>query len=338
MKLIITVDTEEDNWGSYGSSGQTLDNIERIPLLQELFDEFSVKPTYLITYPVATDDRCVAILRRILDSRRCEIGAHCHPWNTPPIEEEMSDKNSMLCNLPIDLQYRKLYSLNRAIQKSFGVKPVSFRAGRWGYNHTVAANLCRLGYKIDSSITPYTNWTGDYGPNFSYVSPQLYSFSSDSIFHRESNGPLIEIPATIGYLQKNFALCTKILQFLERRPVRHFRLVGLLNYFQLISKVWLSPEVSDEKRMIQLAEQMRQNRYGVVNMFFHSTSLKAGLSPFVKSAADENRFRSRIREFLTYARDTGMKSVTLADYSLMPHAVRDDSPAFAQQSYRVSVP
>jgi peptidoglycan/xylan/chitin deacetylase (PgdA/CDA1 family) len=337
MNLVITIDTEEDNWNVSSPTDQAVENIERLPLLQDLFDEFAVKPTYLITYPVATNDRSVSILRAIVESGRCEIGAHCHPWNTPPIEEEISNKNSMLCNLPIDLQYRKLYSLDRAIQESFGVKPVSFRAGRWGYNHTVAANLCRLGYKIDSSITPYTNWTGDHGPNFSHVSPQLYSFSSDRIFHHEPNGPLIEIPATIGYLQKNFALCTKILQFLERGSVRRFRLVGLLNYFQLISKVWLSPEVSDEKRMIQLAEQMRQNQYGVVNMFFHSTSVKAGLSPFVKSAADETRFRSRIREFLTYARDTGMKSVTLADYSLMPQAVRDDSRAFAQ-NYRVSVP
>lgn len=313
MKLIITVDTEEDNWDFYSSSGQTLDNIERIPQLQELFDEFSAKPTYLITYPVATDDRSVAILRPILDSRRCEIGAHCHPWNTPPIEEDRSIKNSMLCNLPLDLQYRKLQCLDETIQNNFGVKPVSFRAGRWGYNHNVAVNLCRLGYKVDTSITPYTNWTREHGPNFSHVSPQPYSFLSP-----ESRGPLMEIPATIGYLQSNFSLCAAILKALGSGPVRYLKLAGLLNHLRLISKVWLSPEVSDGKGMIQLAQQMARNHYGVINMFFHSPSLKAGLSPFVRSVSDEKKFRLRIKEFLSYARDTNIKPVTLSECSRLP--------------------
>ncbi|TAK08329.1 MAG: WalW protein, partial [Candidatus Manganitrophaceae bacterium] len=67
MKLIITIDTEEDNWGSYRSTGMTLENIKRIPVLQQLFDAYQVKPTYLITHTVATDEASVAILKPILD-------------------------------------------------------------------------------------------------------------------------------------------------------------------------------------------------------------------------------------------------------------------------------
>lgn len=42
MKLVVTIDTEEDTWGKYLPDGYTLENIRRIPALQDLFDEFSV--------------------------------------------------------------------------------------------------------------------------------------------------------------------------------------------------------------------------------------------------------------------------------------------------------
>jgi hypothetical protein len=313
MKLVITVDTEEDNWGSYSPTGHTLDNIERVPVLQELFDEFDAKPTYLITYPVAVDCRASSILRSILDRGRCEIGAHCHPWNTPPFEEHMSKRNSMLCNLPSDLQYKKLKVLDSAIQEHLGIKPISFRAGRWGYSQAVAVNLDRLGYKIDTSVTPYTSWVEDHGPNFSESSPEAYKFSSDSIFRPAPTGPLLEIPATIGYLQTDFAMCTRILKSFSHRPMRYLRLTGMLSRLRLIRKVWLSPEMSDCKAMIRLARRMRWNRYDVINLFFHSPSLKAGLSPFVKSRRDELIFLDRIRYFLDYAHKAGVESITLSD-------------------------
>ena len=88
MKLIVTIDTEEDNWGEYKPAGHTVENIVRVQGVQQLFDEFSVRPTYLISYPVADDDRAVSILKGILERGGCEIGTHCHPWNTPPFEEE----------------------------------------------------------------------------------------------------------------------------------------------------------------------------------------------------------------------------------------------------------
>ena len=313
MKLVVTIDTEEDNWGVYSPTGQTLGNIERIPLLQDLFDEFDVKPTYLITYPVATDERSVSILRPILNSGRCEIGAHCHPWNTPPVEESMSAKNSMLCNLSLDLQYKKIHSLDHAIRQYFGVKPISFRAGRWGYSQSVALNLFRLGYKIDTSITPYTNWVNEHGPSFADMSPAAYKFAIDNIFRDASLGQLLEVPATIGYLQKDFARCARILKVFSAKPMRYLKAVGILSRLRIIQKVWLSPENSDARGMVGLARRMKRNDYSVINMFFHSPSLKAGLTPFVKSRSDEAIFLSRIREFLSYVKGAGVETATLSD-------------------------
>ena len=313
MKLIITIDTEEDNWGSCSPTPYTLENIERIPALQDTFDGFDVKPTYLITYPVATDDRAASILRAISEADKCEIGAHCHPWNTPPLEEERHTVNSMLCNLPAALQYAKMEHLHETIRRRFGLEPVSFRTGRFGYNTTVARNLHRLGYKIDTSITPYMSWTRNHGPDFTDISPRPFRFSSDNAFQECASGDLIEVPTTIGFLQRNFVRSNIIFKAVTRRPLNKLRLAGILHRLGLLNRAWLSPELSNSRTMIRLAQTMMRDGYRVLNMMFHSPSLQAGLTPFTRSKDDERRFFQHLREFLAFARDTGIEPIRLAD-------------------------
>lgn len=221
MKLVITIDTEEDNWGAYSASGYSTDNIYRIPELQRIFDEFKVIPTYLITYPVATDKESINILRRIHDEGKCEIGMHCHPWSTPPFEEERNERNSMLCNLPSELQFKKMSTLHEAITKSFGFEPKSFRAGRWGYGETVGAVLSDLNYEVETSITPFTDWAEYYGPDFSSMFPEPYKFTVNGAASRLTTRELLEVPATIGYLQKNFELCNAVDMLLQTKWNRH---------------------------------------------------------------------------------------------------------------------
>src|SRR5574342_541640 len=130
LKLIVTIDTEEDDWADYARTPVSISNIERIPDLQRLFDEFRVKPTYLLSYPIAVSATAVSIFKDLLGDDRCEIGTHCHPWNKPPCEEEIGKVNSMLCNLSPGLQFRKLRTLTGAIRENYGIAPISFRAGR----------------------------------------------------------------------------------------------------------------------------------------------------------------------------------------------------------------
>jgi len=315
LKLIITIDTEEDNWGHYSPTGHTLDNVRRILSLQQLFDDYHVRPTYLLTYTVAEDASSVSILKSVFDKDKCDIGTHCHPWNTPPIdplEAENRKRNSMLSNLPSELQFKKINCLHETIQKNFGMEPIGFRSGRWGYNHDTAKSLHRLGYKIDSSVLPYTDWSQEYGPDFTDLNPQPYRFSPENIFQESPNGPLLEIPASVGYLQQNFMWCNWLSKTLKREPVKRLRLIGILHRLRLLNKVWLSPEVSNSKDMIKLARRMIKNNYKVINMFFHSPSLKAGLTPFVKTKDDERRFLQQIREVLSFAQDEGIEPIKLS--------------------------
>jgi len=313
VKLVITIDTEEDNWGAFCTSGHTLENVDRIPVLQEIFDAYEVRPTYLVTYPVATDARSIAILRAIEKSGKCEIGMHCHPWNTPPFGEDLDEFNSMLCNLPEDLQYRKMSVLNDAIIKAFDTRPVAFRSGRWGFDGRVARNLCRLGYKIDTSITPYTDWRSSSGPDYSKIPPYPFVFSQGKVSGDISDTRLLEIPASVGYLRGNWAFCNTVFNTLKKTPLNRLGLIGLSDKLNLLNKVSLTPELYEGEQMIKLARRFLKDGHKVINMFFHSTTLKAGLTDFDKVNTDENLFLERIKDFLLFAKKSGIESIKLSE-------------------------
>lgn len=310
MYLAITIDVEEDNWSNYDSD-PVLSNIGKLSELQKLFDEYHAKPTYLITYPVATDMKSVSLLREIMEDGRCEIGAHVHPWNTPPFEEEKSVKNTMLFNLKGELQYKKIESLHEKILRNFEIEPVTFRAGRWGFDQTVAENMFKLGYKVDCSVSPYINWESYFGPDFSNWSPEIQRLYLENQGH---NRYLLEIPATIGFLQPNYKLCNKMFNAISNSKLKHIRMIGILDKLKMLNKVWLSPEMSDGMEMIKLANSIKREGYVLLNMFFHSSSLKAGLTPFTKSVEDEKIIMKRIEEFLKKMAINNVKSVTLREY------------------------
>ncbi|ALC16862.1 hypothetical protein DSOUD_2095 [Desulfuromonas soudanensis] len=321
MKLIITIDTEEDNWARYSATDNSVENIARIVPLQKMFDEYGVRPTYLVTYPVATNPRSVAILKRILEEGKCEIGTHCHPWNTPPFDDNggFQKAHSMLCNLPAEFQQNKLAMLHEVITKNFGCLPVSFRAGRWALGLSAAQSLCKLGYRVETSVTPFVSWSPSFGPDFSNFGPEPFRFSPPG----EPKWSLLQVPTSIGYLQKNFQLCQRLSRALDNPFSRISRVKGILDRLGLVNKVWLSPELADADAMIALAKRMEINNFPCINMTFHSASLLAGLSPFVRISQDEQVFFGRIKKLLEAARQAGWKSMPLAQFEAVYEGVSE---------------
>ena len=313
MKLVVTVDVEEDQWGVTLPRDATAQNVCRLPTLQKLFHEFGSIPTYLLTYPVVSDQRAVSILRDILEGGGCAIGMHCHPWNTPPYEERLNNYNSMLCNLPATLQFEKLQRLHEAIQNNFEITPIAFRSGRWGFDPIVAKNIVRLGYRIDTSITPYTSWAECDGPDFSRFSPQPYEFTYPPVADGYLGTSLLELPTTIGYLHGEFESCARLVRSLGRTPFRQFKVGGILSKLRLLRKVWLSPEMETPVRMIQLVRQMMSQGYEVLNLVFHSTALQKGCNPFVRTEADEQRFLENLHRFLGLVKEEGVMCTTLSE-------------------------
>ena len=312
-KFIITIDTEEDNWGCFNDSFYTTKNIERVPYLQDIFDEFNVKPTYLVTYPVATDENSIKILKRISDDARCELGAHCHPWNTPPFEEEKNAKNSMLCNLSAELQLKKLKTLHMPIKNNLEIEPISFRAGRFGFNMEVAKNIFKLGYKIDTSVTPFVDWSSYHGPDFSDMGWRPFEFPIGDIFHNSKDRQLLEVPTTIDYILRGFNLVKNLYRIPALKSFNSLKWKRFLARLKLMEKIWLSPEMSTPTMELNLIKNLMMKGCQVFNMTFHSPSLLSGLSPFVKDKSDEKKFFANIRIILRFLQDKGFASIKLSD-------------------------
>src|SRR5437763_1642132 len=148
--LIVAVDTEaEFDWnGPFARTQTSVRNVRNQVLAQSIFDEFGVRPIYLVDYAVANQAEGFMPIREILDAGRCEIGAHLHPWITPPFDEKVNDRNSYSHNLPTQLQSQKLATLTDAITSNLGVRPVAYRAGRYGVGEDIAEIMDALGYQI----------------------------------------------------------------------------------------------------------------------------------------------------------------------------------------------
>jgi hypothetical protein len=313
MKLIITIDVEEDSWGNYDRNKYSCNNIENIPELQRLFDKYDITPTYLINYPIANDIKAIKIFKEIIKYHKCEIGTHIHPWNTPPFTEKNGNNNSMLCNLPEDVQYNKLKHLHELITDNFDISPISFRAGRWGFDSTVAKNIYKLGYRFDTSITPFTNWTLEGGKDFSKMDSNLfyiYNYIKDG-----NNNYLLEIPATIGYVGlmcSNKKFINKIVNINNYRKINYFKINTIMRLFNIAEKIWLSPESSTLEEMVRLTETIRRKN-NILNMFFHSGSLMAGNTPFVPDIKSQKIFFNKIDLYLKYIKKTNIESIRLSD-------------------------
>lgn len=311
-KLFITIDVEEDSWGEFENRDPAVYNISRIPLIQKIFDRLGAVPTYLLTYPVVKNENSRRIIRKILDTGRCEIGAHCHPWNTPPFIEHPNNYNSMLCNLPLELAYEKIRTLHNEIKDRLCVEPKCFRAGRWGFSPSVAKCIHDLGYEVDTSVTPFCNWINEKGPDFSKAPAFPYRFDLNSILLEKSDGPLLEIPPTIGFFQRDFIKCARIRKFILDSPFARIYLLSVLDKLKLLNFRFLSPEFSTGSEMIRLAKNCIRTGHKSLNMSFHSTSLLPGKNPFVKAEHELKELINRIEMFLQYAVDKGFEFAPLS--------------------------
>ena len=162
--LLITIDTECDhdtNWArsrplTYTSVTTGIPNV-----LQPIFTQLTAVPTYLLTVEVMENDECVASLRNIAGAH--ELGTHLHAGFVEPEKYHYDyagvDCPDFQCHYTPGVEYQKLENLTRLFEEQFSYRPVSFRAGRFGAGVQTIDALEKLGYLVDSSVTPHILWS-----------------------------------------------------------------------------------------------------------------------------------------------------------------------------------
>ena len=179
--LLVGIDTEGDNqWDLRARQEQTFENIYALPKLHALFERHGVRPTYVVTWPVASDERSQQVLRYLLLRGDCEIGAHHHAWETPPCTPDDVARHPYASTLPLAQFEAQLAELTAAITRATGERPVSYRSGRFGFHASHVAALEREGYLVESSVAPLFYEVRKGGPDFVEAPLRPYFLSYDS--------------------------------------------------------------------------------------------------------------------------------------------------------------
>ena len=297
--LIVSVDTEEDNWLP-ARARITVENIRQLRRLSRSLGRLGLRTTYFTTYQVALEPWAVELLCEIRAGGDAEIGAHLHPWNTPPLEEPLLPHNSMMKNLPAQLQLAKLQRLTLTLSDALGDPPAAFRAGRYGLGPDSVPALLSCGYQLDSSVTPFVNWeTTDDGPSFVGAPLDAYRIG----VHRdvavpEADGPLVEVPLTCGYTRFSSRRWRMLDRVLRARPTRASPVAAVASRLGFAKLIVLSPECASVRDMLALSRGALAGGVRHLQLTLHSPSLRPGFTPWIATAADVDRLYASLEAYV----------------------------------------
>jgi hypothetical protein len=316
VRVAVTIDTEADGQWDHGRPLATA-NVAAWPPFQEMCGRHGVLPTYLITTEIAGDAAAAAFLRPLAHAGEAEVGAHLHPWTTPPFVDEPglreNDRaHTFPCQLEPDLLRAKLDTLTAQVERVAGLRPTSYRAGRFGVDAAGARLLADLGYMIDSSVTPFETWTTHGGRPGRGGGPDFRRHDARPFFVAGTGTPgLVELPVTI---MPTYALTRWVPWLREHWHARPARLKGRgRRFLPRPQPLWLRPRpdyvLGDLQALLREAERTGL-AYAV--FMFHSSELLAGASPYREGEADVAELLRLLDGLFAWCRARGHEFVTLS--------------------------
>ncbi len=307
LKVLVTIDVEEEGLfrGEYPSGTASVKNVRRLALLTAMFERLDIRPTMLVTYQVAGHKPLQDFLLSLRDRWKGEIGAHLHPWNTPPIQDLSFPAPIPSQKIPRVLLQEKLENLLRVLAQ-MDVTPRSFRMGRFSMGPKMFSLLEQSGILVDSSIIPCRRKYG--GPEYLLAPADPY-YPDPHELSRSGQSPVLELPVTVlPIIPGSDRLFQRIS---EKYPASRRSLAWVMQYLGSVSA---QPMAAGIKRM-KAAVRLHQSRGGrTVVLYFHSSELLPGASPQHPTERHVERFLLKLENFLSWLRyDRGAVSMTLSD-------------------------
>jgi len=298
-QLLVVVDTEEEfDWNRFDRTNTSVAAMADLHHGQHVCDQHGIVPTYVADHPVVTQPAGIAPLRALLREQRATLGAHLHPWVTPPFTEEVTARNSYPGNLPAELEQAKLRTLTDAIEANLGVRPLVYKAGRYGIGPNTARILEAEGYEVDCSPSPAFDFSGDGGPDFARCDAMPYWFGKTR--------RLLCIPTTGAFLGRAGGLSPSLWRAATSPVASRLRVPGVLSRLGVISRVRLSPEGFDLHALVRLTRFLFARGQRVFVLSYHSSSLRPGCTRYVQSVAERATFLGVMNNYFGwFLRDLG---------------------------------
>ncbi len=276
-RFTVFVDVEEEfDWTApLDHRNRATTAMAAFPEAHRRFADHGVALNCMVDHPIATDPASVGILSRIVEDGRSEIGTQLHAWVNPPFEEAATSAASYAGNLPRALEAAKLDTLTTAITAAFGTPPRAYRAGRYGIGPHSFELLAARGYRIDSSVRPGYDYSGDGGPDFSMADAEAYR-----------DGGIVELPLTTVFTGHARWGGSRMYNALGRIPKAR----AVFARAHLLSRIALTPEDMPIAAALEAVAVAAGEGLRLFNLSFHSPSLAPGNTPYVRDAADLKRF------------------------------------------------
>jgi hypothetical protein len=290
--LFVVVDTEEEfEWGSpFSRANTSVGAMRHLGLAHSVLQRYGVRPTYVIDYPIASRLEAHERLIEYVRAGECTIGAHLHPWVNPPFVETLSNRHSYACNLPGHIEVEKLRELTLIIEQNLGVRPQVYKAGRYGFGPSTVSALETLGYAIDVSVQPASDFSLDGGPSFAAFRSTPFWFGS-----RQS---LLEIPCTTGYTGVARRVASPLHAVAKRLAA--LKVPAILERSGVFDRLGLSPEGFTTAEHKRLTKTLLADGVRTFTMTFHSPSLEPGHTPYVRTSRDRDALLGRIDAYCQF--------------------------------------
>ncbi len=291
-QLIVVIDTEEEfDWSQPVDRNSTsVTAIQYINRVQDIFDEYGITPCYVIDYPIASQKQSYMPLASIFHDNRCEIGAHLHPWVTPPDNEELLPENTYPGNLEKKLEHNKLKNLTDTIRQHFDFQPTIYKAGRYGFGLNTQAILTELGYQIDLSFCPPVNHGSDGGPDYSLAHAQPFWF--------DDNKNLLEIPITGSFVGLAGGASKFFYEFAQAG--KKLKMPGIFSRLNVVDRLVLSPEGFSPAEHIKITKFLYNKGVRTFTWSFHSPAVMPGATPYVNNEHELKKFLDSFRHYFDF--------------------------------------
>jgi len=293
-KLFVVVDTEEEfDWSApFARENVSVTAIAEAHRLQSVVEPYRLKPTYVCDFPVASTTSSASTLAEFARRDTARIGAHLHPWVTPPFDEPLVPEMSFGCNLGAPIERAKIAHLQEAIVRNMDVTPRVFKAGRYGFGETTAEILETSGFTVDASVVPHMDFRSEQGPSFNGFTPAPGRFGRSR--------PMLELPCTTGFIGTGRKSGEHLHRLASAPVFRPLRAVGILAKTGVLNKVMLSPEGNTLDEMKALTRALHADGLRTFAMTFHSPSLKPGCTRYVRSTAERDDFLKTIDKYCEF--------------------------------------
>jgi hypothetical protein len=290
---------EEFDWRQPLSRGaRSTGAMAAFPDAHRRFTALGIPLTCMVDHPVATDAVAVAAIAEALEDGRTGFGAQLHPWVNPPFDEAVTPANSYAGNLPRALEAAKIDTLTDTLVRAFGRSPLAFRAGRYGLGPATLGLLAARGYRIDCSVRARYDYRADGGPDHRAIGNDAY----------RADG-MVELPFSTMFTGRLRRHGPALHRLAGRVP--HAR--GALARAGLVNRVSLTPEDMPVAEALEAIRVAVGEGTRLLSFAFHSPSLQAGHTPYIRDAADLRRFWSWWDDVAAELDRSGVRGASLAE-------------------------